>query len=114
MPFDDAQFNGTTSFNNSRFKDDALFEGTKFNCTLYLIRIKYDKLYIRWRDIKNLAYDDAAYLSLMENFKKLGYVEDYDNCYFEYRKEHRIQSWSGGFHGMSNTEEWIRKKSISY
>ncbi len=108
--FDDSQFNGTTSFNSSRFKEDALFEGTYYNCTLYLMRTKYDKLFIRWGCIKDLAYDDAAYLSLMENFKKLGYLEDYDNCYYEYRREHRDRTWGGRFHGMAPVEEWIRKR----
>ncbi|HNX09255.1 MAG TPA: pentapeptide repeat-containing protein, partial [Methanothrix sp.] len=107
--FDDSQFNGTTSFNNSRFKEDALFEGSDFNCTLYLIRTKYEKMFIRWSGIKDLAYDDAAYLSLMDNFKKLGYLEDYDNCYYEYRKEHRDRDWGGKYHGMSPVEERIRK-----
>jgi hypothetical protein len=46
----------------------------------------------------------------MENFKKLGYLEDYDNCYYEYRKEHRDQDWSGKYHGISSAEEWIRKR----
>jgi hypothetical protein len=74
------------------------------------MRTKYDKLYISWRSIKDLAYDDAAYLSLMDNFKKLGYLEDYDNSYYEYRSEHRGQNWSGGYHGMGPKEEWIRKR----
>lgn len=108
--FEGTHFNGITTFNSSRFKEDALFEDADFNCTLYLMRTKYDKLYIRWCDIKDLAYDDAAYLSLLENFKKLGYLEDYDNCYYEYRKEHRSQDWRGGYHGMSFIEEWVRKK----
>jgi len=32
-------------------------------------------------------------MSLMKNFKDLGYFEDYDSCYFQYRKEHRGQPW---------------------
>jgi hypothetical protein len=108
--FSDSKFRGDTSFNRSQFREDALFEGAKFNCTLYLTRTKYDKLYLRWGDINDLAYDDATYLSLLENFKKLGYIEDYDNCYYAYRKEHRDQGWRGTFNSMSPTEEWIRKR----
>ena len=92
--FDDTQFKGIASFYNSRFKDDALFENTTFKDKLSLARTRYDKLYIRWSDItKGIIYDDAAYMSLMKNFKDLGYFEDYDSCYFQYRKEHRDQSW---------------------
>lgn len=107
--FSDSEFRGDTSFKRSKFKEDAFFEDAHFNCTLYLMRTKYGNLYIRWRDIKNLDYDDVVYLSLMENFKRLGYLEDYDNCYVEYRKGHRGQSWSGGYHGMWPIGELIMK-----
>ncbi len=86
VSFDDANFSNSTSFNSSRFKEDALFEGAVFDGPLYLTRTKYDRLYIRWKNIQELGYDDAAYLTLLENFKKLGYAEDYDACYYEYRQ----------------------------
>jgi len=110
VTFDDANFSNFTSFQSSRFKEDALFEGTVFDGTLFLNRAKYDRLYIRWKNIRELGYDDAAYLTLLENFKKLGYVEDYDACYYEYRRLHRDQSWSGKYHAMHPWEEWLRKR----
>ena len=108
--FDSTQFKGTTSFNDSLFKEDAFFAGAEFDGTLYLMRTKYNKLYIMWGSINDLAYDDAAYLSLMENFKKLGYLEDYDDFYYNYRLKHRTQNWSGKYHKMNTREEWIRKR----
>ncbi len=110
VSFDDCRFNGSSNFNASRFKEDALFEGADFNGTLYLTRAKYDKLYISWKNIKELGYDDAAYLALLENFKKLGYFEDYDACYYDYRRLHREQDWSGRYHAMHPAEEWTRKR----
>ena len=89
---------------------DALFEGALFDGPLYLTRTKYDRLYIRWNSISELGYDDAAYLALLENFKKLGYVEDYDACYYEYRRLHCDQPWSGSYHALHPAEEWLRKK----
>jgi len=92
--FNDAQFSGTANFNNSQFTGDALFENTIFQSKLSLTKARYDKLFIRWYNIKGgLVYDDAAYMSLMKNFKDLGYFEDYDSCYFQYRREHRGQPW---------------------
>ena len=95
-----ASFNGgvfkeNTSFNSSQFKGDTLFENTIFQSKLSLTKTRYDKLFIRWHNIASggLVYDDAAYMSLMKNFKDLGYFEDYDSCYFQYRKEHRGQPW---------------------
>jgi len=58
---------------------------------LYLTRSKYDKLYIRWENInKNgkLGYDDTEYLLLIQNFKNLGFFEDANECYYQYRKAH--------------------------
>jgi len=104
--FDDAKFAGKVSFNSSRFKGDALFENTAFESELSLTRARYDKLFIRWHNFKGgLAYDDAAYMSLMKNFKDLGYYEDYDGCYYQYRKAHRDQPWPS----VSGWEASIRK-----
>ena len=108
--FNDANFSNSTNFCSSRFREDALFEGAVFDGPIYLTRTKYDRLYIRWNSIKELGYDDAAYLTLLENFKKLGYVEDYDACYYEYRRLHLDQPWSGRYHAMHPSEEWLRKK----
>lgn len=110
VTFSDANFNNSISFNSSRFKEDPFFDGVLFNGTLYLTRTKYDRLYIRWKSIRELGYDDAAYLALLENFKKLGYVEDYDACYYEYRRLHRDQPWSGRHQGMRPWEEWLLKR----
>ena len=48
---------GETSFQSCNFKEDTLFDDAKFNCSLNLALTKYDKLYIRWRDIKDLYYE---------------------------------------------------------
>jgi hypothetical protein len=92
--FYDAEFNGSTSFSNGEFNDDANFEEVVFWGNLSLTKTRYDKLFVRWHNIKSgLIYDDSAYMLLLQNFKRLGYFEDYDSCYFQYRKEHRGQPW---------------------
>jgi len=105
--FEDADFIGKTSFENAHFKEDALFENASFEDELNLIRTRYSKLFIRWHSIEKggLAYDDAAYMSLMKNFKELGYYEDYDGCYYAYRKAHRSEDWPS----VPDWEEAIRK-----
>jgi hypothetical protein len=105
--FEDTDFTGKTTFENARFKEDALFENASFEDELKLTRTRYSKMFIRWHSIEKggLAYDDAAYMSLMKNFKDLGYFEDYDSCYFQYRKEHRGQPWPT----VNDWEEWARK-----
>jgi hypothetical protein len=92
--FQDALFVGPADFESIRFKGDALFENATLQKELSLKRAKYDKLYIRWDALRGgLAYDDTAYMSLMKNFKDLGYYEDYDNCYYHYRVAHRAVPW---------------------
>jgi len=93
--FLDSCFDNNLSFINRQFSRDAVFEGTRIKGVLFLKRASYNKLYIRWFNIKKLDYDDSAYLYLLENFKKLGYYEDFDSCYYEYRIEHRKQPWPG-------------------
>ncbi len=110
VSFNNANFNNTAIFNDSRFKENPFFEGTFFNGPLYLTRAKYDRLFVRWKNIKELGYDDTAYLTLLENFKRLGYVEDYDACYYEYRRLHRDQPWSGRYHAMEPQKEWMLKR----
>jgi len=93
--FLDSCFDNNLSLINRQFIKDAVFEGTKIKGVLFLKRSSYNKLYIRWFNINDLDYDDSAYLYLLDNFKKLGYYEDFDSCYYEYRIEHRKQSWPG-------------------
>ncbi len=106
--FSDADFyGGDAYFSETEFTEDALFENVRFTGEFSLTRARYNKLYIRWHNIEGgLAYDDAAYLSLLKNFKELGYFEDYDSCYFEYRKERRNQPWPL----VGYWEEAFRKK----
>ena len=88
--FNYAQFNGTADFAGVWFIKDATFENAIFRGELSLIATRYDKLFIRWHSLeKGIVYDDIAYLSLLKNFRDLNYLEDYDNCYFEYRKDRR-------------------------
>jgi hypothetical protein len=110
--FNDVVFRGYTSFNSSQFKADALFENTIFQNTLSLTRVRYPyiaNLFIRWHNINHLEYDDAAYLSLLKNFKTLGYFEDYDRCYYEYRKERRAQPWPA-----MNAIQEVPRKLLDY
>jgi S-layer protein (TIGR01567 family) len=96
ISFVDSTFNQSTSFKFTRFKDDVLFDRVKFNnsSNVDLSGTKYDRLFIRWSDIKeHLTYDDGAYLLLIKNFRNLGLLEDADDCYYQYRKVHLSYVW---------------------
>jgi hypothetical protein len=61
--------------------------GTIFYGDLDLTLTKYDKLYIKWNSIRRLVYFETAYQLLIENFKKLGFLSDADNSYYQFRQE---------------------------
>jgi len=85
--FSNTEFYDSAGFNESKFKGDALFEGAVFGGSLFLKRAEYDKMYIRWENITHLNFDDSSFLLLIENFKKLGFWSDADQCYYAYRSE---------------------------
>jgi len=111
--FNGATFNEVVNFSRAAFSGYASFDSANFVKSFSLNLTKYEKLYIRWRDItvpkyqwrilakyqwkilenwrkvKQLDYDDATYLMLIENFKNLGLFEDADNIYYIYRTERR-------------------------
>jgi uncharacterized protein YjbI with pentapeptide repeats len=109
VDFSRSKFNGSIiDFELAHFMADAFFDDVEITERLSLSRTKYEKLYIRWKNVTKpkyrwnilenwrwvaLTYEknhgEATYLSLIENFKKLGFFEDADNCYYYYRNERR-------------------------
>lgn len=111
--YNKANFGGKSiKFNDSHFLDDVLFENTTFLGKVYLYRITYNKMYIRWKNIENNLKDsdDSVYLSLIQNFKNLGYFEDADSCYLQYRNEHSKQEWPRGQGILEKCDTWFRKQ----
>jgi hypothetical protein len=104
-----AEFSPSTDFSESMFNEYAYFDNCGFSGDLKLSRARYNMLYIRWRDINNLVYDDGAYLSLIDNFKKLGYFDDADNCYYQYRDRRYDQN-----SGLSKLTDYISRVSCGY
>jgi hypothetical protein len=86
--FEDARFSDFFS-SDSKFSKEAFFDGAQINGILSLYRTKYDTFNIRWSSINDLAYDDTAYNLLIQNFNKLGFSEDAEECQYSYRCKHR-------------------------
>lgn len=112
--FDLTQFNNYTDFSGAQFSGDADFKGANFAKDLKLnyagfynlnllnvsfkpsalvslsdgefMRSDSSRILVRWDSIKNhLVYNELAYLYLIRNFKSLGFFDDADDCYYEYR-----------------------------
>lgn len=82
-----AIFGGNASFMGATFGGDAFFDETAFKKDLDLRFTDYDRFYIRWGCINKLIYHNTAYQLLIENFKKLGFYDDADECYCRFRIE---------------------------
>ncbi len=75
-------------FNHAKFSGDLFLEGSKID-HLNLTRTKFGKIFLRWESIGRLAYDETAYLLLAGNFKGLNFLEDANECYYDYRNDRR-------------------------
>ncbi|VVB62432.1 Pentapeptide repeats (9 copies) [uncultured archaeon] len=89
VKFNDAIFGQNTNFYGSQFDEGAFFLNTEFKDTLNLITTNYKHLYINYTNIHKVMYDESTYLLLVKNFNDLGLFEDADNCYLDYKAEHR-------------------------
>ncbi|OPY50708.1 MAG: hypothetical protein A4E49_02599 [Methanosaeta sp. PtaU1.Bin112] len=101
--FSNSSFLGNANFYGSQFESDAMFDGAEFFSNLTLNWTRYKKMYIRWNSIGNLISDDAGYMSLIRNFKDLGYFEDADDCYYRFRVEQFEREYLGG----TSPDGWI-------
>jgi hypothetical protein len=106
--FENAEFDRYVSFDNVRFEKDADFKGTQFNRDSYFTGTKFggnlnldnshfSALQIEWAAIKDhLLYNEATYVALIKDYEGLGYFNDADNSYYQYRKENQARETSLG------------------
>jgi uncharacterized protein YjbI with pentapeptide repeats len=87
-------FRGDADFDEAQFSE-ASFEGSGFLRNLSLKKAKYDKMYIRIEEIDKLAFDETTYKTLIDNFKKIGFIEDANNCYYRFMVEYGYQKLPG-------------------
>ena len=107
--FDNSQFNHSVDFTKSQFNKDAIFKrsylkSADFNQTTFsgtlsfedtqidllnLTRTEFGKIFMRWKSIGHLEYDETAYLLLMSNFKNLNFLDDANECYYDYHNDRR-------------------------
>jgi len=109
VSFAEATFNGYTDFYETQFSGNAYFRESSFNENLNLTRTGYIRFFLPWSSVDNhqLRFsDDDAYLYLIRNYVNLGWFEDSNSCYYEYRDRHRI-SEPVSFEKATDYLEWI-------
>jgi hypothetical protein len=89
--FIDSQFDAAASFNNASFSKGLLQVGEDagFFGTLDLNKSSINSIdtYIRWKNINHLKFNIKTYNLLFDNYKKWRLFEDYNDCYYTFRKE---------------------------
>lgn len=106
--FERTRFNKSANFMKVNFKDDAFFEGSQFNRSLNLSRANYNRLFLPWGSVdqKQLsASDEDAYLALMRNYANLGWFEESNYCYYEFRN--KCREYNHGIEKITDTLQWI-------
>jgi hypothetical protein len=94
--FSNTIFTGKASFYFTKFKDDALLESAQFKNGINLNKTKYDRLYIKWSNINQMDFNETTYQSLIDNFKKMGSMDDANECYYAFRGS-SIQNGGGDY-----------------
>ncbi|MCK9441492.1 MAG: pentapeptide repeat-containing protein, partial [Methanothrix sp.] len=88
--FSNASFNGLVDFSRStfsekvnlhetQFKKNVYFESCKVN-TLNLTGARYGWIFLHWDAINHLEFDDVAYQTLINNYKRLQWQTDLSDC----------------------------------
>jgi uncharacterized protein YjbI with pentapeptide repeats len=104
------KFEDIASFQNVAFESQLnlksaqistlLLEKASFakNSKINLNDSNFNRLKAPWDQIKHhVIYDPGVYLALIDNYRGLGWHNDQDNCYYEYRRldqSEKIIGWS--------------------
>jgi hypothetical protein len=81
-----SQFLGDSKFQDSGLLGVTSFEGALFKKAFYLTGAKFNQFDARWNSIKDaLLCDEQVYRNLIRSYNNLGFFDDADNCYFDYK-----------------------------
>ncbi len=117
--FSGSKFQGDAIFGLSKFEDIANFQGAAFqgnlnfkggkistlllddghwgeNCRVILNDTDFNRLRVPWSEIEgHVVWDPGAYLALVDNYHRLGWSGDEDDCYYRYRRLDQAQKGWG-------------------
>ena len=93
------KFEDIVTFQEASFEADLNFKGASISALLFekadladgsriiLNDTDVSRFRARWDEIEdNVAWEPGAYLALVENYRRLGWSRDEDDCYYQYRR----------------------------
>jgi uncharacterized protein YjbI with pentapeptide repeats len=131
--FNKAEFKDFANFNSSIFNNIVSFEYAKINSMsleakynvnskITLRESNFRNLKVPWKLIKNrliysteissskMLIDKLTYLNLIKNFNEIGWFDDADSCYLEYKKLLKKKD----FDSLSRLPSKIRNRVLKY
>ncbi len=102
------KFEDIASLQSARFDGDLNLKGasistilldkTRFgkNSRITLNDTDFSRFKVHWNEIEDLVvWEPGAYLALVENYRRLGWSGDQDDCYYQYRRlDQARKGWS--------------------
>lgn len=103
-----SMFNRDANFVEAKFDNDVHFDSAVINRSIFLNRTKFDRFYVPWTHIReHLAFDEASFLSLVNNYEGLGWFKDADDCYYDYRTSRMLsQVLDSQMHKSQSSQLW--------
>ncbi|HEX7445658.1 MAG TPA: pentapeptide repeat-containing protein [Methanothrix sp.] len=101
------KFQDIASFQDAKFEGDLNFKGGSISTLLFekatlathsrinLNDTDFARFRAHWKDIgDHVVWDPGAYLALVSNYHSLGWSDDEDDCYYQYRNlDQSHQGW---------------------
>jgi len=117
------KFEDIVTFQEASFEADLNFKGGSISALLLekaelaegsriiLNDTDFSRFRARWDEIEDhVAWEPGAYLALVENYRRLGWSKDEDDCYYQYRRlEQAAKSW-----GWSKIIDILAWRSCGY
>ncbi len=102
------KFEDIASFQNAAFDSDLNFKGGSIStlllekgrygrsCRIILNDTDLGRLKAPWKEISaHVVWDPGAYLALVDNYHRMGWSGDEDDCYYRYRRLDQAQKAPG-------------------
>lgn len=92
-------FEGPVTFRDSNFEGELVLMGSQMHtlvmdnstfspgAKIFLDDAGFDRLNVPWSSIKDrIEYSGAVYSGLLKNYRELQWFDDYNDCYYSYRR----------------------------
>ena len=92
--FSRSNIGGIFNLRDAQFDKNVYFESSRVNA-IDLSKTRYEWLFLHWNSINRLEFDEAAYKMLINNYKRLQWQQDSNDCSSSYIGPIQTESANG-------------------